>query len=77
MICAGNVKVASGRPQTGRVKLNISPVTGEVEFSFGEGKKSNGSGFTRSITEGYMNAVHIHILMEGVFQPPSNQIGLA
>ena len=70
-------KVASERPQTGRVKLKISPVTGEVEFSFGEGKKSNGSGFTRSITEGYMNAVHIHILMEGVFQPPSNQIGLA
>ena len=62
MICAG---IASGKPQTGRVKLKISPGIGEAKFSLGEGKKSIGSGFTGSITEGYMNAVDIHIYTDG------------
>ena len=46
------VEVAPGKPQTGRVKLRISPVTGEAKFSLGEGKKSTGSGFAGSVTEG-------------------------
>ena len=52
MIYAGYVKVAPGKPQTARVKLEISPGTREAKFSPGEGKKSTGSGFTRSVTEG-------------------------
>ena len=52
MIYAGYVKVAPGKPETGRVKLKISPGTGEAKFSLGEGKKSTGSGFTGSVTEG-------------------------
>ena len=52
MIYAGFVKVAQGKPQTGRVKLKISTRTGEAEFSLGEGKKSIRSGFTGSVTEG-------------------------
>ena len=42
------------KPQTGRVKLEISPDTGEVKFSLGEGKKSTGSAYTGSVTEGWM-----------------------
>ena len=57
MICAGYVKVALGKPQTGRVKLKISPATGEAKFSLGEGKKSAGSGFTGSVTEGCSTSV--------------------
>ena len=49
MIYAGYVKVTLGKPQTGRVKLKISPGTGEVTFSLVEGKKSTGSGFTGSV----------------------------
>ena len=52
MMYAGYVKVASGKPQTVRVKLKFSPGTGEAKFSLGEGKKSTGSGFTGSVTEG-------------------------
>ena len=52
MIYAGYVKVAQGKPQTGRVKLKILPCTGEAKFSLGEGKKSTGSAFTMSVTEG-------------------------
>ena len=52
MVCVGHVKVAPGKPQTGRVKLKISPGTGEVKFSLGEGKKSTRSGFTGAVTEG-------------------------
>ena len=49
MIYAGYVKVAQGKPQTGRVKLKTSLGTG---FSLGEEKKSAVSGFTGSVTEG-------------------------
>ena len=52
MIYAGCVKVAPGKPQTDQVKLKISPGTGDAEYSVGEGKKSTGSGFTGSVTEG-------------------------
>ena len=52
MIYAGYVKVAPGKPQTGRVKLKFSPRNGEAKFSLGEGKKFTGSGFTGSVTEG-------------------------
>ena len=52
MIYVGYVKVVPGKPQTGRVKLKISPGTGEAKFSLGERKKSTGLGFTRSVTEG-------------------------
>lgn len=48
----GIVKVASGKPQTDRIKLNISPDTWEAKFSFGKGKESTESGFTGSVTEG-------------------------
>ena len=51
MIYAGYVKVAPGKPQTGQVKLKISPCTGEAKFLPGEGKKSTGSDFTLSVTE--------------------------
>ena len=56
----GYVKVAPGKPQTGRVQLKISPGTGEAKFSLGEGKKSSNSGFTGSVTEG--SASHNFIL---------------
>ena len=52
MMYAGYVKVAPGKPQTVRVKLKFSPGTGEAKLSLGEGKKSTGSGFTGSVTEG-------------------------
>ena len=45
------VKVAPGKPQTGRVKLKISQGTGEVRFSLGEGKQSAGS-----VTEGWFQS---------------------
>ena len=35
---AGYVKVASGKLQTGQVKLKTSPGTGEAKFSLSEGK---------------------------------------
>ena len=37
MIFAGYAKVAPGKPQTGWVKLKISPGTGEAKFSLVEG----------------------------------------
>ena len=52
MTYAGYVKVAPGKPQTGRVKSTFSPRTKEAKFSLGEGKKSTGSGFIGSVTEG-------------------------
>ena len=52
MIYTGYVKGAPGKPQTGQVKSKFSPLTKEVKFSLGEGKKSTGSGFTGSVTEG-------------------------
>ena len=54
----GVVKVASGKPQTGRIKLNISSGTWEAKFSFGKGKQSTGSGFTGSVTEGCFRLNH-------------------
>ena len=38
---------------TGENYWRISPGTGEVKFPLGEGKKSTGSGFTGSFTEGF------------------------
>ena len=53
MIYAGYVKVAPEKPQTGRVKLKVSPGTTEkAKFSLGDGKKSTGLGFAGSVTEG-------------------------
>ena len=52
MIYAGYVKVAPGKPQTGRVKLKISSGSGKAKLSLGEGKKSTWSGFTGYVTEG-------------------------
>ena len=52
MIYAGYVKVAPGKPQTGRVKSKFSPRTKEAKYSLDEGKKSTGSGFTGPVTEG-------------------------
>ena len=46
------VKVAPGKPQTGLVKLKISPGIGDAKFSLNEEKKSAGSGSTGSVTEG-------------------------
>ena len=43
MIYAGYVKIAPGKPSTGRVKLKISPGSGEAKFSLGEGEKSTWS----------------------------------
>ena len=51
MIYAGNAKVATGKSQTGRVKLSISASAGKVQFLLGERKKSTGLGFTGSVTE--------------------------
>ena len=47
MIYAGYVKIApgkpiSGRPQTGWGKLKFLPSTGEAKFSLSAGKKSTG-----------------------------------
>ena len=42
MIYSGYVNVATGKSQTGRVKLNISASAGEVKFSLGEGKNRLG-----------------------------------
>ena len=52
MIYTGYVKGAPGKPQTSQVQFKFSPLTKEVKFSLGEGKKSTGSGFTGSVTEG-------------------------
>ena len=52
MIYAWYVKVAPGKPQTDRVKLEISAGTGEAKFLLGEEKKSSWSGFSGSVTEG-------------------------
>ena len=40
MIYARYVKVALGKPQTGRVKSTISSGTGEAKFLLGKGKKN-------------------------------------
>ena len=50
------VKVAPGKPQTSRVKLKNSPVSGEATFSLGEVKTSTGSGWS-GFTEGGFHAV--------------------
>ena len=50
MIYGGYVTIATGKSQTGWVKLNISASAGEIKFSLGEGKKSTGLGFTGSVT---------------------------
>ena len=42
MIYAGYVKVAPGKPQTGRVKSKISPGTGDAKVSMGEEKNPLG-----------------------------------
>ena len=42
MMYSGYVKVVPGKPQTGHVKLKISPGIGEAKFSLGKGKKSLG-----------------------------------
>ena len=55
MIYSGYVKVALGKPETGQVKLKFSPGTLEAKFSLGEWNKSNGQGFTGSVTEGCDN----------------------
>ena len=52
MVYAGYVKVTLAKPETGRVKFQISPGTREAKFSLGEGKKSTGPSFTGSVTEG-------------------------
>ena len=53
MIYVGYVKVAPEKPQTGRVKLKVSPGTTEkAKLSLGDGKKSTGLGFDGSVTEG-------------------------
>ena len=52
MIFARYVKVAPGKPQTGRVKSKFSPRAKEAKYSLDEGKKSTGSGFTGSVAEG-------------------------
>ena len=39
MIFAGYAKVAPGKPQTGWVKLKISPGPGEAKFSLVEGQQ--------------------------------------
>ena len=53
MMYAGYVKVAPEKLQTGRVKLKVLPGTTEkAKFSLGDGKKSTGSGFAGSVTEG-------------------------
>ena len=51
MIYAGYVNIATGKSQTGRLKLNISASAGEVKVSLGKGKRSTGLGFTGSVTE--------------------------
>ena len=54
MTNAGHVKVAPRKPQTGRVKLKISPDTGEA-FYWVKGKNSTGSDFTGSDIEGCLD----------------------
>ena len=51
MIYARYVNIATGKSQTGLVKLNISVSAGDVKFSLGEGKRSTGLAFTGSVTE--------------------------
>ena len=58
MIYAVYVNVAPWKPQTGRVKFKISPGTGEAKFSLGKRRKSTGSGFTGSVTEGCLVGQH-------------------
>lgn len=41
MIRAGCVKAAQGKPQSSRVKLKISPGTGEAKFSLGVAGEKN------------------------------------
>ena len=55
MIYTAYVTVAPGRPQTDRIKGKISVRTEEAKFSLSEGKKSTGSGFTGSVTEGCLD----------------------
>ena len=53
MVYAGYVKVAQELTQTGPVKSKFHQVPlRRLKFSLGSGKKSNGSGFAGSITEG-------------------------
>jgi len=58
------IYVGYGKPQTGQVKLKISPGTGEAKFSLGEaGKKFNVSGLLqRSV---FMPGILVH----GSFTP--------
>ena len=51
MIYAGYANVATGKSQTGGVKLKISASAEEVKFSLAEGKKSTRLGFTGCVTE--------------------------
>ena len=58
------IYVGYGKPQTGQVKLKISPSTGEAKFSLGEaGKKFNASGLLQKSV--FMPG----ILVDGSFTP--------
>ena len=72
MIYAGYVKDALGKPQTGRVKIKISPGTGETKFSLGDRKKFTGSSFTGSVTEGCIGASticqkHLSVIINSMY----------
>ena len=56
MIHDGHVKAAPRMRQTGRVKLKISPGTGEAKSSLVEGKKSTVSSFTGSLLQRYIKS---------------------
>lgn len=49
MIVVGYVKVAPWKPQTGRIKLKVSPGIEEAKFSLGKGKYQLGRVLQRSI----------------------------
>ena len=55
ILYAGYVKVAPGKPQTGRVKFKISPGTGKAKFSLGEGENPLGWVLLGLFTEGCAN----------------------
>ena len=63
MIYDGYVKVAPGRPQTGQIKLKISPGTGEAKFSLGEAKKIHCVEIHRVCYRGVLYLIITYILL--------------
>ena len=77
MTRAGCVKAAQGKPQSSRVKLKISPGTGEAKFSLGAAGEKNPLGRVSLglLQRGVQNNMVFKISALGAFSKVSLKFG--